>query len=217
MYRIGIVAHNQRADAAHALQETVGATFMHMDNGTKGCESSHRRVWEWLDSYAERNKSEQYEWAVVLEDDAQPVVGFTQQLKQALTVAPTPIVSLYLGTNYPIHWQPRISLAKSNANTVNAAWMVTHHLLHAVGVAIRTDLLPSMLTEAQYKMPIDEAITAWAQAHGHRVGYTWPSLVDHDDGPPLIGKRADGDTRTQPRKAWWCHTRTEWTDKAVTL
>lgn len=201
-----------RADAAHALQEQAGAVFLHMDNGRIGCHASHRSTWEWLSEH-----SGDAEFLLVLEDDAEPVEGFTQQLEQALAVAPTGIVSLYLGTSYPIHWQPRIDLARHNANRVDACWLRTTDVLHAVGVAIRTDLLPSMLEHAPHGVPIDEAITKWAQAHGQEIGYTWPSLLQHSDTPTVISKHADGVERTQPRKAWWCHTRTEWTDKAVTL
>jgi GR25 family glycosyltransferase involved in LPS biosynthesis len=183
---------------------------MHVDNGTKGCELSHRRTWEYLAGQAS-------EYSIVLEDDAQPVEGFHTQLEQALAVAPTPIISLYLGTSYPMHWQQRIQLAKSNANAANASWLLSDTLLHAVGVAVRTDLIPAMLDGAPHGMPFDEAVTLWAKVEGHKVGYCWPSLVDHEDSPSVIAKRPDDTERIQPRKAWWCHTRQEWTDRSVNL
>lgn len=204
---IGIVGHTQRAEQAHQLAETVGAVYTSIDDGILGCEGNHRKVWGWL-------SGQDTTWSVVLEDDAQPVEGFRLQLEQALAVAPTPIVSLYLGQGRPQHWQPRIDLARHNANAVNASWLIAPALLHAVGVAVRTELLPSVLLDKTY--PIDDAWTAWLRSQLLRVGYTWPSLVQHEDGPTLV-KHPDGVERNQRRVAWWCHTRDEWTDRAVNL
>jgi hypothetical protein len=203
---LGVVAHHARADQAHALQEAIQAQYMHMDNGTLGCDRSHKKAWSYL-------SGKNTDWSVVVEDDAVPVDGFRGQLEQALTVTPAPVVSLYLGTSQPKHYQPKIGLARSNANAVNACWLTTNTVLHAVAVAVRTELLSSMLLDKRY--PIDEALTDWVKREHLKVAYAWPSIVDHDDGPTLVN-HADGE-RLRHRKAWWCHTRNEWTDRAVKL
>jgi hypothetical protein len=202
---IGIVAHADRKGMAEDLATKVAADYINIDDGTLGCNGNHLHVWDWL---ATNNPDE---WSVVLEDDAIPVDGFREQLEQALKTAPTPIVSLYLGTGRPPHWQPRVDLAINNANHADAHWIITKELIHAVAIAVRTDLLP--FTDLPSK-PIDDAISAWAQHHHHKVGYTWPSLVDHYDGPTLIERPERWLAR---RVARWAAVRPQWTARAVTM
>lgn len=198
-YRIGIVAHNKRASAAHNLMEATGAAFLSLDNGSKGCNGNHRHVLEWL-------STSPTEWVVVLEDDAQPIDDFRTQLDKALTAAPCDIVSLYLGTNYPRLWQRGIQRATTQADQTDSPWLVSEHLLHAVGYCIRTTLVPDLL-EALPEMPIDDAITTWARDQEHHIAYTWPSLCQHQDGESLIGGRP---SRNAARRAHRVGTREGW-------
>lgn len=206
MISIVIVAHTARRDAATELATLVNADEILTDDGTLGCEGNHRRAWEW---HAENTP---HDWAVVLEDDAVPVPDFTQQLAAALRVAPTPIVSLYLGTGNPTIWQPRITRAINTAGQAN--WLVSNTLLHAVAVAIRADLLP---THIDTRMPIDNAISNWAKRHDHLVAYTLPSLVDHADTQPVITQRYDRKPRDLPRRAHRVGTRAHWTRRLAPL
>lgn len=205
---IAIVAHVDRNDAATELCIKTRADIIMLDHpGLYGAEANHLRAWTW---HAENTTAE---WSVVLEDDAEPVNGFRQQLEAALAVAPAPIVSLYLGTGYPKTWQPRIR------NTIRTAgdphWLLTNSVLHAVAIAIRTDLLPITLTP---HVAIDAALGNWAKKHGHHVAYSWPSLVDHADGPTLVTTRHSASSdRTDPRKAWQTGTRPHWANKTAAL
>lgn len=194
-YRIGIVAHNKRATAAHELMETTGAAFLSMDNGSLGCDGNHRRVWEWL-------STSPTEWGVVLEDDAIPCEDWSTTLTNILDAAPAPVVSFYLGTNYPKHWQPRVLHATKAADAADASWIVGEgFLLHAVGYTIHTDLIPDMLEHTKsLRMPIDQAVTDWARNNNHKAAYTWPCIVDHADTPTLF-QHPDGTNRSLPRKA----------------
>ncbi|TDZ92146.1 hypothetical protein CCUG60885_04260 [Mycobacteroides salmoniphilum] len=194
-YRIGIVAHTQRATAAHELMDTAGAAFLSMDNGTLGCDRNHRRTLEWL-------AKSPAEWGVVLEDDAIPCEDWSTTLTNILDAAPAPIVSFYLGINYPKHWQPRVLQATQAADAASASWIVAEgFLLHAVGYAIRTELIDSALDHNRwFQMPVDQVLTDWARNDGHKVAYTWPSIVQHDDGPTLF-QHPDGTSRTLPRVA----------------
>lgn len=203
---LGIVAHHARADQAHKLMEDVGAQYMSMDNGTLGCHRNHRKVWDYL-------ATQDTDYSIVLEDDAEPVEGFREQLEQALTAAPAPIVSLYLGVGRPQGWQKRIDKAIKIADNKDAHWLTGKHVLHAVGLAIRTELLPMDLDP---RLQIDHAITKWRRAEFLPVAYTFPSLVDHRDEPTLFD-HGDGLSRTKPRKAWRVGTRDTWTDSAVPL
>lgn len=153
---------------------------------------------------------------MILEDDAVPAPDFTNQLHYALTYAPSPIVSLYLGKQRPPWAQHGIATAINKATTDNADWIISTRLLHAVGYAIKTDLLPSLLAFTT-PAPVDQHITAWATTYGHTVSYTWPSLVDHADLPTVIEQHPDGQPRPPGRTAWTTAPHPTWSTRSVTL
>ncbi len=190
---IGIVGHTARQTAAERLADQLGADVLSIDDGTLGCNRNHHHVWTQL----AHNPTP---WALVLEDDAEPIDDFHKHTAAALIAAPTPIVSLYLGTGRPVAWQTRIQQATTRADQAHACYITATHLLHAVAVAIRTDLIPDMLNHLPPGKPIDIAISLWARAKGHGIAYTWPCLVDHKDGPSLV--KHTYNPRSQPRKAW---------------
>lgn len=202
---IGIVGHHARRDTAERLAATVDADYLSIDGGTLGCTANHMHVWQQLARY---NST----WSVVLEDDAQPVDNFRDQLA-ALDTAPTPIVSLYLGTSRPAAWQIRIRRAINEADRVGACYITAPLLLHAVAVAMRTDLIDDMISQLPQGKPIDNAISEWARKHN--ICYTWPSLVDHTDGPTLV--KHTYNALSQPRKAWRTAARSTWTSATVAL
>lgn len=208
-FAIAVVAHLKRLTQAETLANTVNAEYITIDNDALGCEGNHARAWQWMANNNTR------QWSVVLEDDAQPCGDFRNQLHQALAVSPAPVVSLYLGTGYPAHWQPRIKSALHNHPT--AHWLTGPNLIHAVGIAIRTDLLPLKL---QPHTAADQAISNWCKTNHHLVAHTIPSLVDHADGESVIRQRIgpiDDKKRDKPRKAWQFGTRERWTRKAAPL
>lgn len=199
---IGIVAHTTRFSGL-SLVADVAASVLNVDDGSLGCDGNHRLTWTDL-------ASTERPWGVVLEDDALPVADFLDQLDAMLTVAPAPIIGLYLGRSRPPAWQSWVRQQTINADRTGDCFIPgKQRLLHAVGVAICADLIPDMLNRLSYYLPIDEGISAWAKAAGHRTAYCWPSLVDHDDGPTLVCHR-DGKPRDEPRVAWWCSRREEW-------
>lgn len=218
MYRIGIVAHTARRQRARVLESTVGADHLHLDDGTLGCTRSHRKVWDTL----WRNRGEA-EWLVVLEDDAEPVGGFGEQLAAALAVAPSPVVSLYLGRKRPARYQPRIAYAVSNTD---AHWITMPVLIHAVAVAMRVDaarlwrlngdLAVARLHLAPDETPIDEAISHWLKAEGLVAAYSHPSLVDHADEDTLAD-HPDGQPRKPGRVAWKVGIRDDWNSSITRL
>lgn len=208
MFRIGIVAHNARAHTAKQLAHQVSADFISFDTGVLGCDGNHDAVHRHLLALPST-------WSVILEDDAQPVPGFRHQLDQALPMSPSPIVSFYMGRKKPQHWQHRYRKALAHADTANASWIQSTHLLHAVGYAIKTELLPSLLDHTS-TLPIDQHIGHWARHYGHTVAYTHPSLVDHADTPTLVN-HPDGQPRTPGRKAHHLGERQQWTTTTVPL
>lgn len=208
IFAIGIVAHQSRTAAARRLATEVCADFISIDNGLMGCDGNHQSVQHHL---AELPST----WAVILEDDALPVDGFRDQIDHALPMAPSPIVSLYYGRQRPPHWQRRMDTALTKAQESQANWIIGTHLLHAVGYAIRTELLAGLLDHTS-TLPVDQHISQWAQRFGHLVSYTTPSLVDHADLPTVVD-HPDGQARRPGRKAWTTGTRDNWNTEAVML
>lgn len=214
MIAIGIVAHHSRHDRAQNLADAVGAEVISLDEAHLGAGANHEVCYEWL---AETNAP----WSVVLEDDALPCKDFRDQLRAVLKATPTPLLSLYLGRTRPPHWQPSIA----QVITGDHHFLLGSELLHHVGVAIRTDLIGDMLTHiradkayAARKLPIDEAIGRYARANTLTVGYTHPSIVDHETRLPTVIKRHVSQHRGEPgtrmltetRKAWAFGRRDAW-------
>lgn len=214
-YRIAIAAHYKRSAQAHELFEQVHAVHMAVDNGSYGPGANHHRCWSWL---ADNDGGADFQ--VVLEDDCEPVDGFNHQLEQVLTASPAPIIGLYLG--HPQHWstyprrQHRLETAGAAADEQDACFITTQELLHGVGIAIKTDLISSMLDyTTTCDKPYDYAIRNWARDNRHTIALCWPSICDHRDLPTLIN-HPDGLKRGE-RKAWKTGARDTWTSKTVTM
>lgn len=209
MISFAVVAHPARTIDALA-KALPGDTVFCSDDFGIGADANHLRAWS---ATCGKNSI----WAAVLEDDALPVSGFLGQAKKALAAAPEPVVSLYLGTSRPRRWQERIPAALAKADRTNAHWLTAPHAIHAVAVAVHADLREDWLDYAyDNQLPIDERISAWCVARGHRVAYTVPSLCDHADGPTLIQHR-DDKPRDAPRKAWRIGTREYWNSKTQAM
>ncbi|MEU2106481.1 hypothetical protein [Nocardia sp. NPDC019255] len=180
-----------------------------MDDWGIGAAANHLRAW----TTASAEKST---WTAVIEDDAVPVDDITTQAAKALSVAPEPVVSMYLGRGRPIRFQERISRALHRIDERDPHWLTTTHVLHAVAVALHSDLVADWLDWAQDKtQPIDARMTAWCIARGHRVAYCWPSLFEHQDGPSLIP--TDSTRPARARTAWRTGTRDTWTSAAMAM
>lgn len=211
-YAIGIVAHTARAARSHELMHGVGAAFCSIDNGNLGCGGNHRKVWRHLSKRFAAHKT----WLVVLEDDAVPVEGFAEQLEAALNVHAAPVVSLYLGRLRPPHYQYLIEPAVKRADEQDANFIVSPHVLHAVGLAIRSDLVADMLDNLDEELPIDEAIGEWVNKRHYRCAYTYPSIVDHQDGETLLTHR-DQQPREPGRVAWRFGVRDNWQNTTMEM
>lgn len=215
-YTIGVVAHVDRAEQARYLARTVRAAYLSIDDGEHGCERNHALTWKWLAGYPT-------EWAVVLEDDAIPVDGFLPQLTAALNTAPSRIVSLYRGHNVNNVVFEKAGLAAcERADERDACWIMADQLLHAVAVAMHTDLIGDMLNHIDRlpnDFPADERLSHFARSAKIKPAYSWPSLVDHADNGTVIHKhhRRDKLHRPKGRVAYRVGSRTAWTSDTVTL
>src|SRR5574337_191069 len=205
-----VVSHVSRDSSE--LQRFAQADHVVTDDGNLGCDRNHLRAWLWHAAHPAG-------WSVVLEDDAIPMGqdGFRAALDNALAVAPCPVVSLYLGRCHPRTWQTEIAAAVLDAIEVDANWIVTQHLYHAVGVAVRHDYVQDMVMSITAEMSIDERITDWVIANGLQVAYCWPSMVEHSDMETLVHHR-DGQLHPRGSRVAWCaELRSQWTNKKVVM
>lgn len=211
---IVVVAHPDRKAMAQVMARKVGAAAISWDDALLGATGNHHRAWRYLvDSTAE--------WVVILEDDAEPVMGFRHQLMQVLTAAPGNLVSLYLGRGRPDQWQLPISAAISN----EVCFLAADELIHGVGYAIRTPLLRPLLTSTQHavsraqgRIELMEAMSNWGKKNHEAFYYARPSIVNHADGPTVVAVHPDGQDRsvapdpsgTAIRRAWLFDARESW-------
>lgn len=214
-YTLGIVSHVDRQEQTAALSAAVHADRVLVDDGSVGVTQNHLAVLIALVQSAQRTGCE---WIVVLEDDAQPVTGFHQQLSAALDVAPSRIVSLYNGTGHPANRQAAFAQAAAREDVY---WILHKRLRHAVGYAVHTSVMAlglhrhiAAFARQPHPWPPDDAITDFARRNAILVSYTNPSLVDHEDGISMIKTRNSRGmpmlARRQPRKAHWVGTRMSW-------
>lgn len=201
---VAVVADVRRG-AGVELADRVNADYVSVDRGDLGCLGNHRAAWQW-------HLEHPADWAVTLEDDAEPVDGFRDQLGAALAVAPVtaPIISLYLGGGYLD--DPRIRTRVVQAQHNGICWLLTHGtVLHAVALAIRGDLVSSALSQlTRSKQPPDRSLSRWARGSAHDVAYSCPSIVEHRDMPSLVQR-----FERAPRRAWVVGERMVWSDKSV--
>lgn len=205
---IEVVAHPDREPLGRALAAHL-CGHMHLDRSGLGCEANHLR--------ALRHALEQtVDWVVVLEDDAQPVDNLRAQLRSALRSAPANVVSLYLGTGTNDAVQTVIRWATHDADERGRHFIRGDALMAGVGYAVHAFVLRSLVdylsTPSDAELP--QRITRWAQANEEYVAYTWPSLVDHDDGGYSTIAQAQLDT---PRQAHRVGTREQWEPRHVPL
>ena len=204
---VAVVAHPARSTFAQEVGSKSMAEAICWDTTGIGCEANHLAAWEWL-------RESPRPWSVVLEDDVDLVPDFIFQLGQVLAVTPSPVVSLYLGRGHPhggtADWQNRIGAKIAT----DVCWLTAESLLSGQGYAIKTELIPDMLSLVtpltEDGMPIDEAVSVWCQERNILVAHCRPSIVNHKDLPPLIKKRKDGQPRTAKRTAWLYSSRTCW-------
>ena len=211
MIEIAVVTHPRRYDDALDLAVKLNATIS-MDDISMGAARNHERAWTWL-------KDSPEPWSLVLEDDAVVCSDFLEQVNLALAHAPSPIVSFYLGRGRPPHWQDKIARVIAREEH----WILSTEMLHGVAVAIRTELIPDLLTWIEDQEPVDEAMSDFAQQNHLEIAYSHPSLVDHRDHGTLMDvhptRHPDPDPvrRNEIRRAWVLGTRPDWNNSAIAM
>lgn len=190
---VAIVTHPKRLEQALELGASVRADLIVTDDG-RGEWATHARAWQWL--------SEQpgLTHGIVLQDDAVPVDDFRRHAAAAIEARPDDCVSFYTGTGFPLHVQPLIQFCHELASMESFSWLKSDRLFWGVGVALPLEHVPALLAR-DCPLPYDERIGDFCKQERVAVSYTYPSLVDHADGPSLV-VHADDVPRLLPRRAW---------------
>jgi hypothetical protein len=199
------MGHVNRQAQAEALAARLGAGLS-LDDGTMGENTNGDHTW------AIHNPDT--DWALTLQDDAQPIDQLLHHTAAALEHAPRTAVSLYVGTGRPK--QDQVERAVHTATATGAAWLEHPTLLWGVAVAMPTDhIAPFLAWASTNHLPYDKRIGAYWQRARIPVRYTWPSLVDHADGPTLV-THPWGPPKS-PRRAWRLGTPERWDTDPVRI
>jgi hypothetical protein len=206
MISVAIMAHPDRAAAAEALAIETGAQLVWDEVGDEW--DTGRRALAAFHPDASHH--------VVLQDDAIPILGFLEHAIAAIAHEPSSLISFYLGTSKPRSWQPWVDDAIEAADREGAAWLSCERLLHGVALALPVEDIQILLAAELPALPYDERIGHWFAQQGRPSLYTWPSLVDHADGDTLVA-HADGQPRTEPRRARRLGTPATWATETIAI
>jgi hypothetical protein len=129
-------------------------------------------------------------WCAVLQDDALPCADMLAGLERALDHLPTrdTAVSLYFGTRRPR--AQRCTHAAALARRAEASWIATPTVNWAVALALPARSVGPMLAwcEKHRAWNVDKRIGRFVTMVKHWPTHnTWPSLVDHRQGPSICG------------------------------
>lgn len=183
-----VVAHRLRLAQAINLTNqlditrTPGKCFI--DDGFLGEWRNTRRALEW-------GRQRDVSHVLVLQDDAVPVPGFMDHVHEAVRRRPDDLISLYVGTGRPR--AAEVLEAVEEARRSHASWLVADGPIWGVGIVWPVHCVNSFLQWGdrwRHRLPYDQRALAWSQATGRRCYYTWPSLVNHADGPSVIKGRS---------------------------
>lgn len=183
---VSIMAHPSRSGWVHDLQEKVGLEDSAVSwDRSLGLWDTCSRAWRMYHPDATHH--------LVLQDDALVCRDFRAGLEAALASrAPfDTIASLFVGTPHPgatgvARVRQRVALAEAD----DCSWLVLPTLRWGLAIVLPAWIIEPMLAwEGGAAFPADDQrigrycrdVMDW------RCWYTWPSLVDHREGPSLLG------------------------------
>ena len=189
---VAVMAHPVRRSLVEELLAQLGDVPVSWDPHTETSADPARR---WATGRAAFEMADpESDWHVVVQDDAVVAEHFREGLAEALKHVPFgAIVSGYLGTKRPA--QNHVRSAIAHADKHGSPWVVLDQLKWGPAIAVPTHTIPEMLEwcDLQVTAPYDARI-GWyyCDVLGWSCWYTWPSLVDHRQGPSLCGHGAVG-------------------------
>lgn len=130
---------------------------------------------------------------LVLQDDAIVVPDLLAGLESALDHVPDQVlVSPFIGTKRPA--ANRWNALTHRAIRDGASWVESTILMWGVAIIARTSMIDDMVAWADNRVgkPYDTRVGQFWVRNQINTWYTWPCLVDHRDGPSLVGHGAKG-------------------------
>lgn len=185
-----IVGHRSRIEWIGRLQRAIPGSCAIVDYAGEGAFKAHVKALNLAEEIGGR--------AVVIEDDAIPVVGFVERAEAWHSLIPDAVFSFYLGTGRPSQWQSTVDELVSNARVMDDDYIAMPRLLHGVCYSLPPGAASRILDRLRdYSDGVDIAI---GRAWGKPVVYPLESLVEHrDDGS--VERHPDGEPRNERRVA----------------
>ena len=133
---------------------------------------------------------------VVIQDDIIPCRDLIAGLTAALEYVPGDVpVCGYVGRVRP--YAAMVTAADRRARATGASWLTMHTLNWGPLIAVPTAVIPEMIAHGDTLKNIpnyDRRLSRFFELQqGVRIWYTWPSIVDHADGPSLVQGRIGTD------------------------
>jgi hypothetical protein len=192
------MAHPKRAGYVRELLPQLGHPEVVWDTQGSRWETG-RRAWATFDPTHNHH--------TVIQDDSVPCRHFLTHLDRALLHTPAVPLVLYAGATMRDRFKtvPR-----------NASFVVLERIWWGVGISLPTPLIPQALewADSEEGDQYDHRLSSFFEAMGIPIWYTWPSLVDHRNGPSLIPGRGGGRHAYNPAGR---RTQLKWTGKVVDL
>ena len=143
---------------------------------------------------------------VVIQDDIVPCRDLFAGLVAALEHVPDDVpVCGYVGRVRPS--ADMVVVAARRARATGAVWLTMHTLNWGPLIAVPTTVIPDMIAYCDRLKDVpnyDRRLSRFFELRQEvRIWYTWPSLVDHADGPSLVPGRiaTDRNKRVNTRVA----------------
>ena len=177
-----IMAHPDRAGLVDRLQSALDRDIPVAWDERGDRWDTGSRAWRMADPDAD--------YHLVIQDDAIPCRDLLAGLERALDELPEPghPVSLYVGKVKP--FSAVVTAMVNQAATTPTSWLSMPDLNWGVGIAMPVKHVEPALDwgEANKRRiaNYDMRLSRYFCHEGLWTYYTWPSLVDHDDGPSLI-------------------------------
>lgn len=143
------------------------------------------------------------DYHAVIQDDVLVCRDLCAGLERALDYLPAD-VPLCGYASRVLPYRRLIDKALQKHRHTHISWLTMHTLNWGPLVVVPTDAIPDMIAhyDALTGVPnYDRRLSRyWSLVRRSRIWYTWPSLVDHADGPSLVEGRGGTDrTRTAGR------------------
>jgi hypothetical protein len=177
------MAHPVRREWVEDLLEKTGIPEVSWENGS-GLWATARAAWQMYDSKATHH--------LVLQDDAIVCRDLLAGVESALEfVSPVALISLFFGTPHEgsLNAGSRQAVYRQ-AVSINASWVSLPSLNWGLALVIPTLEIDAMLEwcDQQDDAGDDQRIGRYFRdIRRWRVWQTWPSLVDHREGPSMMG------------------------------